>query len=128
MCLLDRYDAQVDAEQGGQLTGIVTGAVARIARRHGDPVHVGGPQRIDGDGGHQGRVDTARQADHRLGEPVLAQIVPRAEHQRGIDLGFVGQRRPQRGSEHGLGLSGPLGPRLRGNDPGQGAGLTLRGT
>ena len=77
-----------------------------------------GPKRVDGDGGHQRRVDATRQADDRLGEPVLAQIVPRAQHQRGIDLGLVGECRAQ-GRRGARGSARSLGPRFGGDDPGQ---------
>ena len=64
--LLNGHHPQVDAEARGQDAGVVAGPFARIARGHGDPVHAGGPERIDGDRGHQRRVDPAGQPDHRL--------------------------------------------------------------
>ncbi len=49
-----------------------------------------GAQRIDRDGGRQGRIDTAGHAEHDAGEAVLADIVAQAQHHRGIDFGQVG--------------------------------------
>ena len=48
-----------------------------------------GAERVDRDGGHQRRVDATREADHGLGEAVLAEIVAGAEHQGGVHLGVV---------------------------------------
>ena len=39
MGLLNGDGLEVDAQSVGQRAGVVAGALARIARRHGDPVH-----------------------------------------------------------------------------------------
>ena len=56
-----------------------------------------GAEGVGGDTGHDRRVDAARQADHDVGEAVLAEVVARAEHERVVQLAmrveFVGDRR-----------------------------------
>ena len=49
-------------------------------------MHVLGAQGVGGDERHQGRVDATRQADGDIGEPVLADVVTGAEHERLVDL------------------------------------------
>ena len=45
------------------------------------------PEGVDGDGGHQGGVDAARQAHDGVDESVLGQIVPGPEDEGAVDLG-----------------------------------------
>ena len=76
----------------------------------------GRPERIDGDGGDQRRVDASREPDHRIGEAVLPQVVPGPEHEGGVDLGVGGERLGQRW-RRGDGSLG--GPGLGDHQPGQ---------
>jgi hypothetical protein len=46
-----------------------------------------GAEGVGRDGGDQGRVHAAREAEHHIGEPVLQHVVARREHQRVVDLG-----------------------------------------
>ena len=70
----------------GESLGVGDAALARVARRHGDAVHVLGAERVDGDGGDERRVDAAREADDHVGEAVLVDVVAGAEHERLVDL------------------------------------------
>ena len=102
---LDGHHVEVDPERLGQGVGVGPRSLARVARRHRQPVDVLGAQGVDGHGGHQRRVDPPREADHGVGEPVLGQVVPGPEHQRLVDLGL--------GAEHGgqrIGGPGRAGP------------------
>ena len=60
----------------------------RIRRRHHDGANLVGPQRVDGNGQHQCRVDAAGQAEERAGEAIFPQIIAYAQHERLVDLRF----------------------------------------
>ncbi len=83
---LDGDDPPVDAEVVGQALGVGDRVVARVARRHEHAVHAVGPERVDRDGGDDRRVDPARQADDHVAEPVLRDVVARAEDERLVHL------------------------------------------
>ena len=71
-----------------------------------------GPERVHRHGGHQRGVDPAREADDRLAETVLRQVVVGAQDQGGVDLGVIAQGRADRwGRQHrpvGLTLVGDV--------------------
>ena len=99
---LDGRGGHVDPQVGGQGHRVGHRALARVAGRHGHPVHVLPAQGVDGDGRHQGRVDAAGEPDHRVGEPVLAHVVAGPEHQRLVDLGLGVEHGGHRGLRPGL--------------------------
>ena len=84
-----------------------------------------GAERVDRDRGDEGGVDAARQADQHVGEPVLAHVVARAEHERLVDLAHRcerrfdprGDARVERtpGSDTGISGSGNASTRPRGS-------------
>ena len=55
-----------------------------------------GPDRVDRDRGHDGRVDPAREREDHRAEPVLAHVVPQPQHQGVPDLGLGRQPLPDR--------------------------------
>ena len=67
-----------------------------------DKVHLVRPQSVDGDRQHQGRVDTAAQADQRARETVLSDVVAHACHQRRPGL-RLDARHVDDAAGHGLG-------------------------
>ncbi len=94
---------EIDPQSLGQGFGIGDRTGARIARRHGQAVHVIRTQGIDGDDGHERRIDATGQADHGVGEAVLLQVVACAQHECLIDLGVLVERRwhrRRRATEH----------------------------
>ncbi len=91
--LLDGDGGDADAEVGGERHRVGDRALARVARGHGDPVHLLGAEGVDRHRCDQRGVDAARQPDERAGEVVLPHVVTRAEHQGLVHLG-VGPRAP----------------------------------
>jgi hypothetical protein len=69
-------------------------------------VHVLGAERVGGDHGDEGRVDTARQPEHDVREPVLGDVVPRGEDEGVVDLADVVEERLDRRGSAGLGVIG----------------------
>ena len=85
--VLDGDGAVVDAERRRQQLGVGARALARVARRHRHAVDVLGAEGVGGDAGHERRVDATGEADHDVGEAVLAHVVAGADHQRLVHLG-----------------------------------------
>ena len=88
--------------------GVGMRAVARVAARHRDAVHVLGPERVGRDRGDERGVDPAGEADDDIAEPVLGHIVAGAEDEGFVDLLVaVGHRGDDgRGDAVGLGVIG----------------------
>ena len=78
----------------GQVFGVSDRVLRGVAGSDEHHVHPVGPERVGRDRRDQRRVDAAGQGlDHRA-EAVLAHVVPGAQYQRAVDLGQVGQPRP----------------------------------
>ena len=76
-----------DPEVGRERVGVGDAALAGEARRHEHADDVLGPERVDRDGGHERRVDAAREPDDDTSvKPFLTHVVARAEHERLVDL------------------------------------------
>ena len=77
-------------------------------------MHVLGPEGVDGNGGHQRRVDPAGEADDHVGEGILADVVAGTHDQRPVYLGFGSTAAPPGGGQarHVRALAG-LGSDLR---------------
>ena len=93
---------QLDAEVVGEGLRVADGALGGVARGLGDADDVLGAERVDGDGGDEAGVDAAGEGDQRLLEAVLVHVVARAEDERVVDLGLVGERGRDRGSTGAL--------------------------
>ena len=63
MRVLDGHGHGLDPEVGRERLGVGDAPLAGEARGHEHPDDVLGPERVDRDGGHERRVDAARQAD-----------------------------------------------------------------
>ena len=59
--------------------------VGAVLAWHQQAVHVLSPEGVDGQRGHQGRVDSAAQAQHGAAQPVLGKIVAQAADQSLVD-------------------------------------------
>ena len=94
----DRQDVDPNAEASCALHGVLEAFRRRVLRRHRQQTDGLGPERVGGERGHQRRIDPARHADHGLAEPVLAHVVPEAEHQCPVDLLRSGGPRRRRSS------------------------------
>src|SRR5215212_4289044 len=86
------YGLGVYAQVLGQRGGIGVAQVGGVAARHEDAGDVLGTKGLDGHGGRQGGVDAAGEAKHRPREPVLAEVVPEAQHQPFQHLALLGER------------------------------------
>ena len=87
---LDRDRAEVDAQPIGQILCIRTRPFAGVPRRHRHAVHLIGPERVDRDAGDERGIDAAGESDDDVGETVLADVVPRTDHERLVQLGIRG--------------------------------------
>ena len=83
----DRQLVARDAEVLGQHARVALGARGRIGRGHDHRGDLLGAERVDGDGRHERGVDAAAEPEDDVLEAVLAHVVARAEHERGVDLG-----------------------------------------
>ena len=67
--------------------------VGTVLARHQQPVHILRTDGIDGQRGHQRRIHSSAQSQHRTADAVLAEIVPQAAHQSLVhqhhSLGFL---------------------------------------
>ena len=70
-------------------------------------------QGVDGDSRHERGVDAPRQADDRVGEAVLAEIIAGPQHERLVDLGLLPERRGGRRDGTRPGVTGRLAHRPR---------------
>ena len=83
-------DALEPHAQGRRERGGVLGRDrGRVGRRHRHAHDMSGAQGIDGDGCRERRVDAARKSEHDRLEPVLPHVVAYAQHERGVDVGFL---------------------------------------
>ena len=80
----DRDDLEFDAEVLGQFFGVGDGMFRAEAAGHGDADDFFLSQGGDGEGGGDGRVDSAGEAQDDAGEAAFADVVAQAE-----DEGFV---------------------------------------
>ena len=74
--LTDRQDRKTAAEVGGKLLGVFQGIGRTVRRRQSHPEDIVRAQGLDGDGRGQGRIDAARQAEHRRGKAAFTDIIP----------------------------------------------------
>ena len=86
----DRDRVKPDPETPSEVLGVRNRVIGGVPRGHGDATNMAPAQCVDGDGGHDGRVDPAGESDDDVGEAVLGQVVACAEDQRGIDLTLLG--------------------------------------
>ena len=76
---------QTRADQRRSLPGILDAFHRCIGRRHDDQKDPLRTQGVDGDGGAQGAVDTARHADHDAGKTVLLDVVAQPHDKGAVD-------------------------------------------
>ncbi len=89
-----------DAEPPGQHAGILDRRLGRKGRGHQERPHVLAAERLDGDAGHDGRVDAAREADAGLAVAVLEEEIAQTAAGRLVD--HVGTRDLFRDFEGGV--------------------------
>ena len=84
--VLDGDDAERNAQGGGERLRVGHAAVGGVAGGHGDALDVLGAEGVDGDDGGEAGIDAAGEADERLAEAVLADVVAGAEDEGVVDL------------------------------------------
>ena len=82
-----------EAQVAGERLGVGEALAAGVARRHHHRQHVIASEGVGGDGGHHGRVEPARQAQHHRLKAALADVIPQAQLQGGGELGRLLARR-----------------------------------
>ena len=78
----DGDEFEADAEIRGEGAGVVDGAGGGELAGHADAEDVLRAEGVDGDGGDEGGVDAAAEADERVLEAALADVVAGAEDER----------------------------------------------
>ena len=75
-------------ERPRQRARVVLGSRGGVGGRHDRHAHPLGAERVRGEAADQRRVNPTGEAEHHVGESVLAHVVAQAEAQRGVDLGL----------------------------------------